>query len=225
MNDIRRSANANRLDNLELDNKIAQLNVGSLLDAGAQGQGTSQGLTPAGPSDINTSNVAGDLANSLAPESSPHGQRPAGAQSNDVAGDLANQIAGGGATVGESQSNPQGQVAAAQSGSAGPVVVEVKQTIIQEANGQQIQTAIVEQQAQGQQPAAAPAPIEAPVTTTPQALAPSAEVKPTEPSAVMLAFTEGQSNATAAEAAPKPSTPVEGMSVMVCTLLLITCLY
>ncbi|KAF2626965.1 hypothetical protein BU25DRAFT_75954 [Macroventuria anomochaeta] len=183
-------------------------------------QGQSQGTRPAGPSDITTSNIAGDLANQLAPGSGVNGQRPA---SNDVAGDLANQIAGGGvAPIGQGQSSPQGQgqVAAAQSGGAGAAIIEVKSTILQEANGQQIATAVIEQQRQGQQPAAAPAPTEAPAITTPQALAAPAEAKPTEAPAAMPVSAEPQSKSTAVEAAAKPETqptqpPAEGMSAMV----------
>ena len=255
INDVRRSANANTLEN-EFINKIAQLDVGSLLNAGTPGQGASQGqgqqqgqtqaqpqgqtqgLRPAGPSDINTSNIAGDLANQLAPGPGVNSQRPA---SNDLAGDLANQIAGGGAApIGKGQ----GQVAAAQSGGAGAAVVEVKSTIIQEANGQQIQTLAIEQQGQGQQPAAAPAPTEASAMTAPQAPAAPTEAKPTEAKpteakpteakpteakpteapAEMPAPAETQSKPTAAEAAPKPETqpaqpPAEGMSAMVCKIL------
>ena len=234
VNDVRRSANANTLE-ANLVNNIAQLDVGPLLNAGAQGQGASQGksqgqsqqqgqgqtagLRPAGPSDTNTSNVAGDLANQLAPEPGADVQHPA---SNDVAGDLANQIAeGGAAPTGQSQSSPpgQGQVAAVQGGGTGATIIEIKSTIIQEANGQQIATAVVEQQEQGQQPAAAPAPTEAPATTA-EAPAPPAEAKPTEAPAAMPAPAEAQGESTAAEAAPKPETqptqpPAEGMSAMV----------
>ena len=193
-------------------------------EAESSRQDPSQKLRPAGPSDINTSNVAGDLANQLAPGLSVNGQSPA---SNDIAGNLANQIAGGDAApLGEGQLNSQGQVeaAGAQSGSAGVAVIEIKKTIIQEANGQRIQTAVIEQQAQGQPSAAMPVPTEAPVMAAPQAPAPAAEAKPTEAPAVTPVSAEPQSNSTAAEAAPKPEAeltqlPAEGMSAMVRGLL------
>lgn len=189
-------------------------------EARPSGPAQGQGLRPSGPSDINTSNIAGDLANQLAPAPGVSGQRPA---SNDVAGDLANQLAGGGAApVGQGQSSPQGQgqLAAAQSGGASAAIIEIKSTIVQEPNGQQIATLAIEGQGQGQQPAAAPAPTEAPAMTAPQAPAPAAEARPTEAPAAMLAPAEPQSKSTAAEAAPKPETqptqpPAEGMSAMV----------
>lgn len=189
-------------------------------EAQMSGQGQNQGLRPAGPSDINTSNIAGDLANQLAPGTGVSGQRPA---SNDIAGDLANELAGGGASTGQ---NPQGQgqVAAAQSGrtGAGAVIIEIKSTVIQEANGQQLATAVVEP-GQGQQAAAPAAPAEAPAMTAPQppaAPAPPAEAQPTMAPAAMPAPAEPQGGSTAAGAAPQPETkptqpPAEGMSRMV----------
>lgn len=188
-------------------------------EARPSGLGQSQGLKPVGPSDINTSNVAGDLANQLAPGSSTNGQRPA---SNDIAGDIANQIAGGGAVpVGQGQSAPQGQgqVAAAQSGGAGAAIIGIRSTTIQEANGQQLPTAVVEQQGQGQQPAPPPAPTEAPTMPAPQAPAAPAGPKPMEAPAAMAAPAELQGNSTTTEAAPKSPAqpPAEGVSAMVCT--------
>jgi hypothetical protein len=161
-------------------------------EARPSGQGQSQGLRPAGPSDIDTSNIAGDLANQLAPAPGVNGQRP---ESNNIAGDLANQLAGGAAP------NGQGQVAAAQNGGAGAAIIEIRSTIIQEANGQQIATQVIQQQGQGQQLAA----------TAP------AEAKTTEAPAPMPIPSEALSKSTAAEAASKPETQsaqpsVEGMS-------------
>ena len=124
--------------------------------AAAAAPASGQGLRPAGPSDINTSNIAGDLANQLAPVpgavSGVSGQPPA---NNDIGAALANQIAGVGAVAGQSPS-AQGQVAAAQSGgAAGLAVVEIRSTVIQEVNGQQIATAVII--GQGQQAAGAAA--------------------------------------------------------------------
>lgn len=185
------------------------------------GQGQGQGLRPAGPGDIDTSNIAGDLANQLAPAPGVNGQRPA---SNAVAGELANQIAGGGAP------SRQGQLAVAQSGGAGLAVVEIRSTIIQEANGQQIATAVIEQLGQGQQQAAAPAPTEAPAPPAPQepaapaqappAEAPPAQAPPAEAPAVMPVPSETLIRSSAAEAAASPESqptqlPAEGISANV----------
>lgn len=192
------------------------------------GQGQGEGLRPSVPSDINTSNIAGDLANQLAPGPGVNGQRPA---SNDVAGDLANQIAEGGASAGQGQ--PQGQEAAGQQrGSAGAAIIEIRSTIIQEANGQQLATAVVEP-GQEQQAAAPAAPTEAPAMTPPQPPAPPAppaEARPTEAPAAMPAPVEPQSQSTAAEAASKPEAqptqpPAEGMSAMVSVQLSLYMLY
>jgi len=181
--------------------------------ADARPSGQAQGPAgPAGPSDINTSNIAGDLANQLAPVPGVTGQRPA---SNDIAGEIANQLAGGAAPV------SQGQVAAAQSGGAGAAVIEIRSTMIQEANGQQFATQVIQQVGQGQQAAAAPAATEAPAATAPQAPAPPAEVKPTEVPAAMPVPSEALSTSTvAAEAAPRPETQptqplAEGINVNV----------
>lgn len=210
----------------------------SAAGAPTSGQGQGQGLRPAGPSDINTSNIAGDLANQLAPAPGVSGQRPA---SNDIGGDLANQIAGVGVPASQAQPQAQGQVAAA-SGGAGLVVIGVKSTIIQEANGQQIATAVIEQLGQGQQAAAVPAatgapalaapqapappaqappaeapPAEAPPAEAPPAPAPPAEAKPTEAPAAMPVPSETLIKSSAAEAASKPEAqptppPMAGMS-------------
>jgi hypothetical protein len=181
--------------------------------AEARPSGQVQG--PAGPSDINTSNIAGDLANQLAPVPGAvpgvTGQRPA---SSDIAGEIANQLAGGAAPV------SQGQVAA-QSGGAGAAVIEIRSTIIQEANGQQFATQVIQQAGQGQQAAAAPAATEAPVATASQAPAPPAEAKSTEAPAAMPVPSEALSTSTAAaEAAPRPEAqptqpPAEGISANV----------
>lgn len=202
------------------------------------GQGQSQGLRPAGPSDINASNVAGDLANQLAPVPGVSGQRPA---SNDIAGELANQVAGGAAPNGQGQLSPQGQgqgqgqvAAAAQSGDDGLAYIGVMSTTIHEPNGQIITTQVI-QQGQGPQPAAAPAPTVAPVMAAPQAPAPAAPAATQAPamaapqappppsaeaSAAVPAPAAPQSTLTAAEAAPQPESqstmaPAEGMSAMV----------
>jgi len=144
----------------------------------AAASASGQGLGPKGPSDINTSNIAGDLANQLAPVpgavSGVSGQPPA---NNDIGAALANQIAGVGAVAGQSPS-AQGEVAAAQSGgAAGLAVVEIRSTIIQEVNGQQIATAVIIGQGQ-QAAAAAPAATGAPPAAAPPAPAPPAEAPP-----------------------------------------------
>lgn len=178
--------------------------------AAARPSGQVQG--PAGPSDINTSNIAGDLANQLAPIPGVTGQRPA---SSDVAGDLANQLAGGAAA------NILGEVAAAQSSGAGAAVIEIRSTIIQEANGQQIATQIIQQVGQGQQSPAAPAATEAPAATAPQAGAPPPETKPTEvPAAIPISSGALSASTAAAEGAPQPVSqptqpPAEGISTNV----------
>jgi hypothetical protein len=112
--------------------------------AQAASQGSNQGIG----SDINSSNIAGDLANQLAP-------KPAAGESSvsDVAGDLANQLA----PNGQGQLPPPTQAEAQQNGSnAQPI--QVVSTIIAEANGQKLATALVEaapQQAAAPSPAAA----------------------------------------------------------------------
>jgi hypothetical protein len=108
----------------------------------------SQGGTQNIGSDINSSNVAGDLANQLAP-------KPAAGENsvNDIAGDLANQLA----PNGQGQLPPPTQAEAQQNGSnAQPI--QVISTVITEANGQKLATALVEaapQQAAAPSPAAA----------------------------------------------------------------------
>jgi hypothetical protein len=120
----------------------------------SQGQGqspaqaASQGGNQGTGSDINSSNIAGDLANQLAP-------KPGSSESSvaDVAGDLANQLA----PNGQGQLPPPPQAEAQQNGSnAQPI--QVVSTVITEANGQKIATALVEaapQQAAAPSPAAA----------------------------------------------------------------------
>ena len=161
-----------------------------------------QGLGPKGPSDINTSNIAGDLANQLAPVpgavSGVSGQPPA---NNDIGGAIANQLAGVGAVAGQSPS-AQGQVAAAQSGgAAGLAVVEIRSTVIQEVNGQQIATAVIigqGQQAAAAAPAAtgAPAP---PAAAPPAAEAPAAMPVPSETLKSSAAVSAPKSEAQASQ--------------------------
>ena len=161
-----------------------------------------QGLGPKGPSDINTSNIAGALANQLAPVpgavSGVSGQPPA---NNDIGGAIANQLAGVGAVAGQSPS-AQGQVAAAQSGgAAGLAVVEIRSTVIQEVNGQQIATAVIigqGQQAAAAAPAAtgAPAP---PAAAPPAAEAPAAMPVPSETLKSSAAVSAPKSEAQASQ--------------------------
>jgi hypothetical protein len=109
-----------------------------------QGQAASQGASPAGSqgmgSDIDSSNIAGDLANQLAPK--------AGSGENsvqDVAGDLANQLA----PNGQGQLPSQSQVGVQQSGGDAQTI-QVVSTIILEANGQKITTTVIEAAASGE---------------------------------------------------------------------------
>jgi hypothetical protein len=62
-------------------------------DLNAQRQGSSQGLGPILASDINTSNIGGDLANQLAPEIG-QGAVPSDLNVSNIGGDPANQAAG-----------------------------------------------------------------------------------------------------------------------------------
>lgn len=190
------------------------------------GQGQGQGLRPGGPSDIDTSNIAGELANQLAPVPGVSGQTPA---SNNVAGDLANQIAGEGASSGQDQLQGQlqgqGQVAAAKSGGAGLAVIEIKSTIIQEANGQRIATAVIEPLGQGQQQGAAAVPTAAPAIAAPQEPASPAKAPPVEVPAAMPIPSETLIKSGIAEPAPnseaKPTQlPNEGISANVRTRFL-----
>ncbi len=119
--------------------------------------------------------------------------------------------------MGQGQPQGQGQRPGAQNGGAGAAIIEIRSTIIQEANGQQLATAVVEQLGEVQQPAAAPTPTEAPAMTAPQAPAPPAEARPTEAPAALPAPAEPQMQSSAAEAAPPPESqptqpPAEGMN-------------
>jgi hypothetical protein len=62
-------------------------------DVNAQRQGSSQGLGPILASDINTSNIGGDLANQLA-AGVGQGAVPVDFNTNNIGGNLANQAAG-----------------------------------------------------------------------------------------------------------------------------------
>lgn len=169
-------------------NAGATLNGLAQGQAGAgQGQGQVQGLAPIGTGDINiNSDVAGNLANSIAGGGSPPIEQLANGLSGQVQNDGLGQSSG-------------------QSGN--PVAIQVKSTIISEANGQLVPTAIVQQGQQQPQAAAAPAPTLAPQAAAP---APAAPAPPPPPPAAM--------SSTSTETVPTltVSPTSAAMSVSVC---------
>ena len=158
-----------------------------------QDQSASQGMVPgnsqSAESDINSSDVAGDLANQLAPQSGSND-----ANVEDVAGDLANQLA----PNGQGQLPPQGQADAQQNGGSGQLI-EVVSTIITEANGQMMATALVE--------AASNEPTEA-SSSAPQAAATEAPLKASSASqSVITVFPPGMSPLPAVTPIPWTNPP------------------
>lgn len=119
-----------------------ELDVGALISSQGTGEGRSQGSAALG-SDINSSDVAGDIANQLA-------------------------------SNGQAYPNGQGE-GRGQRGGGNAQPIQIKETIITEVNGQQIQTAIIEAGGQQAQAEASPA------TTSYAQAPPLAEAQPTTP--------------------------------------------
>jgi hypothetical protein len=101
----------------------------------AAAQSGNQGIR----NDINSGDIAGDLANQLASK--------AGSGENsvqDVAGDLANQLVPNG-----QEQLPQSSQASAQQSGGNAQIIQVVSTMITEADGQKIATAVIEAAASG----------------------------------------------------------------------------
>lgn len=165
-----------------------------------QGQSASQGMVPGNSqstgSDINSSNIAGDIANQLAPQPGSND-----ANVEDVAGDLANQLA----PNGQGQLSPQGQADAQQNGGSGQII-EVVSTIITEANGQMMATALVEAASNEPTEASSPAP-QAAATKASQA-APKAPLEASSASqSVITVFPPGMSPLPAVTPIPWTNPP------------------
>ncbi len=194
-------------------------------------QGTPQSSSQGTGSDVNSSNVAGDLANQLAP-------KPASGESsvNDVAGDLANQFAPNGQgqlppSNGQGQLPPNGpgqlpspnQVGAQQNGSNFQTI-QIAQTVITEPNGQQISTALVEAALKGAAEPTLPAAGEVPAAVLSSASAvlssAPAEAPASSPSAAeeTPAPAQGETPAALSSSAEKPSAESSSSSQAVRTV-------
>jgi hypothetical protein len=165
----------NRLDVGNLATEVAQnkgLDINSILDGIAQGQGSSQGQNQGGNTgrlgsgDLSASDVGGDLANQIAGGNAPgidqilnglNGQGRNDSRAQGTAqeqGQIAAQPTSGSGT-GLSQPNAQGQESVkgqgnAQQGGGNFETIQVISTIITEPNGQQIATEIVQAVGGGQ---------------------------------------------------------------------------
>jgi hypothetical protein len=170
------------------ENKSSGLDVGALLDSIAQGQGNSQAQSP--KPDIG--DVGAEIANQVTGGGSLN--------TNQIIGGLSAQDQG--AAKNQSTSQEQGnalgkspQQGNAQNNGGNGRIIQIEQTIITEANGQQIQTEIIKDVGQ---PSAATAPAKIPPQATP------AEARPTPPPAPMAEMpSEGK------PAPPKVEPPVQ----------------
>ncbi|KAI4617947.1 hypothetical protein J4E83_006280 [Alternaria metachromatica] len=164
-------------------------------------QGTSQGANQGAGGDIKSSDIAGDLANQLAP-------KPGASQggSADIAGDLANQLAPNG------QGQLPSQSGAPQNGSNFQTI-QIVQTIVTQPNGQEIAATLVEAAPQGAAEATPPAG-EAPAAALPSAPAeatsasspPAGEATAISSSTAAKAPAEASASSTAEAEAEAPTT-------------------
>jgi hypothetical protein len=201
------------------DKRSTGVDAGALLNGIAEGQGTTQDQKPK----PNTGNIGADLANQVAGGGSPSIEQIVGgltAQGQGVAKNQSASQEGGQKGVSE-QNNAKEQGAGlekgaqqgtAQSSGGNGRVIQIEQTTITEANGQEIKTEVIKDV--GQQ-SAAPAPAQL------QPQAPPAEAKPTPPPAPMPEMPAGakptpppapkaESPAPKAEPpAPKAEQPIE----------------
>jgi len=150
-------------------------------------QGTSQDANQGAAGDIKSSDIAGDLANQLAP-------KPGSSQdgSADIAGDLANQLAPNG------QGQLPSQSGAPQNGSNFQTI-QIVQTIVTQPNGQEIAATLVEAPPQGAAEATPPA------GEAPAAASPSAPAEATSASSPAAGEATAISSSTAAKAPAEAS--------------------
>jgi hypothetical protein len=181
------------------------VDVSALLNGIAEGQGNSQNQEPK----PNTSNIGADLANPIAGGGSPSIDQIIGGLAGQGQGVAKNQSAsqeqGQKGASAESNAKEQGaalekgaQQGTAQNSGGNGRLIQIEQTTVTEANGQQIKTEVIKDV--GQQ-SAAPAPAQLP----PQA--PPVEAKPTPPPAPVPEMPSGAKPTP--PPAPKAEQPIE----------------
>jgi hypothetical protein len=187
------------------DNKSGGLDAGALLNGIAQGQGDSQKQGPK----PNTGNIGGDIANEIAGGGSSSIDQIIGGLNRPGQGVAKNQSISQeeGQTRASEQNNAKEGGAALEKGQQQEVaqsnigngrIIQIEQTIVTEANGQQIKTEIIKDVGK---PSAGPGPAQIPHQ------APPADAKPTPPPAPMPGMPSEAKSTTAA--APKAEPPVQ----------------